>query len=229
MIWAFVAEEPRVVAVHTGPHGGFHACVPPLLQVCAESRAIALRHYSLAFARKRILRAGDEDSDISSNVYFNFNRDTLYLREHWNKNAKGPWSCVTHLRNMINDEDIQRVKKIGFDVSARSCCLNMSADNSHYFNLMHWDSLETLFIGYEEGKLGFDCPIMFEELPSDLHTEFMVKYRSNPGLVQHGVASLDSSAAIRHLTQEVPIAYQGQWSKPENFLQRLKLVRVRHL
>ena len=48
-IWEMTAEEERIVAVHAAIDDGLRAKVPPMLHVCAESRAVGLKFYSLAF------------------------------------------------------------------------------------------------------------------------------------------------------------------------------------
>jgi hypothetical protein len=63
--------------------------------------------------------------------------------------------------DLLNESDLKRVKGLGFDVNARVCSLRSSG---HYPILAGWDSLETLYLGFEGVKLGSHCLIGFREL-----------------------------------------------------------------
>jgi hypothetical protein len=82
-----LAKEPRVVVISTKTDGGLYSSIPPILHVCSESRAVGLKHYTLAFEPyKRFdyrlaYYAPEHRIVLPPRVYFNFERDTLYFWE----------------------------------------------------------------------------------------------------------------------------------------------------
>jgi len=82
--------EERIVEVHwaSGPGYTFHCRIPPLLQVCMESRAVALpvyhkRSISVPIPRSRlqepIISMTGSEYLVTRQTYFNFQRDILYF------------------------------------------------------------------------------------------------------------------------------------------------------
>lgn len=134
-IWELVSTiEGRVVAVHAVTDGGLRAQVPPILHVCHESRAVAMKHYTLSFGGfsydylSRVPGSDDwEDlrfqvvSTLPPRVYFNFERDILYFRGDWNENVEGEWGCFNQFPRLIDKADLERVQKVGFHLNVRIC------------------------------------------------------------------------------------------------------------
>jgi hypothetical protein len=120
---------------------------------------VALKHYTVAFASQPMINWEDAPPEVDNvqeivlppRVYFNFERDTLYFREDWNRGVQGSWSCIMQFIDLLNESDLKRVKGLGFDVNARVCSLRPSG---HYPILAGWDSLETLYLGFVGVKLG---------------------------------------------------------------------------
>lgn len=224
MVWEMLAEEPRAVAVNTKTNGGLRSSIPPILQVCSESRAVGLRHYTLAFESKQFLNTSNV---LPPRVYFNFERDTLYLRENWNKNVEGAWCCLSQFTSLVNEDDLKRVKRVGLDVNARVCSLKTSGERCHLPCFASWDALEILYLGYEDARLGSDSPIRFSELESKDYEDFMQRYRLNP--CWRLLEDVEAVEAVEHLRNEVPSMYHGVGKKPDCFLRKLELVIVTHL
>lgn len=171
----------------------------------------------------------------SPRVYFNFARDVLYFREDWNEGVKGQASCFEELRRVVKQSDVKKVRRVGMDVNARACSLRTSGETCHSPSFAYWDALEILYIGYEdEGRLGADCPIRFDELERKDYKDFMNKYKRNPCWE---VVRQDGEEAVEHLRNEVPYGYHGRplecfpgyWDYPEGFLEKLEVVRIKHL
>jgi hypothetical protein len=229
-----LAEEPRVVAVNTKTDGGLRASIPPILHVCSESRAVGLKHYTLAFESQRF---ADRWADtlvhkinvLPPRVYFNFERDTLYFRENWNKNVKGAWCCLSRFTTLVNGDDLKRVRRVGLDVNARVCSLKTSGERCHLANFTFWDALEILYLGYEDVRLGSDCAISFGELESKDYKDFMRRYKINPCWGGKMQRLSEDDEAVEYLRNEVPIMYHGTWKKPDWFLRKLELVSITHL
>jgi len=209
-VWEMMAEEPRIVAVNTETNSGLRS-----------SRAVGLKSYTLAIESKQAAQP--------PRVYFNFERDTLYFRENWNKDVAGAWSCISRLANLVNEGDLKRVKRVGLDVNARVCSLKTSGESCHFPNFAYWDALETMYLGYEGARLGTDCPIRFGELESKDYENFIQKYKKNPCWRNGEWLAQGVEAAVEHLRNEVPQMYHGFWKKPDSFLGKLALVSVKHL
>jgi hypothetical protein len=174
-----LAKEPRVVTINTKTNSGLRSSIPPILHVCSKSRSVGLKHYTYAFEPQRFTHLGintpkHEINVLPPRVYFNFERDTLYFRESWNKNVEGAWYCLSQFANLVNEGDLKRVKRVGLDVNARVC------SNCHLANFASWDGLEILYLVYEDVRLGSDCPISFSELESKDYEDFMRRYNMNP-------------------------------------------------
>ena len=231
-----LAEEPRVVAINTKTNGGLYSSIPPILHVCSESRAVGLKHYTLSFESQRLDQQWTDTPEhridvLPPRVYFNFERDTLYFREKWNKNVKGAWCSLSQFRNLVNKRDLQRVRKVGLDVNARVCSLKTSGETCHPANFAHWDALEVLYLGYEDVRLGSDCPITFSALESKDCEGFMQRYKTNPCWrgMQQLPQDVEAVEAVKYLRNEVPIMCHGIWGKPDCFLRKLELVSIKHL
>jgi hypothetical protein len=220
-IWEMSAQEPRVVAVYSKSNIGLRSSIPPILHVCSQSRAIGLKNYTLAFEPQR--------STQPPRVFFNFERDTLYFREDWNKDVKGAWCCISQFTYLVNEGDLKRVKRAGFDVDVRICSLETSGEECHIANFAHWNALQILYLGYEDARLGSDCPISFSELDSKDYKDFMHKYRKNPCWRNDERLPQDDEAAIEYLRKEVPIMYHGFLEEPDFVHDKLELVSITHL
>jgi hypothetical protein len=222
--------KPRVVVVNAKTNNGLYASVPAILHVCSESRAVALKHYTLAFASQPMSRWADEESNevvqviLPARVYFNFERDTLYFREDWNLHVDGAWSCVNQFWDLVNEDDLARVKRVGFDVNAKVCCLNSA---EHYPIFGCWNALETLYIGYHGIKLGRKRLIDFCELEKKDYSAFMRAYRENPTW-RSMEGWPDDVEAVEQLRTDVPRLYHGDLGEEEadRCLQKLELVCV---
>jgi hypothetical protein len=134
--------------------------------VCSESRAVGLKHYTFAFKSQRFDHQWDDTPGYNINVlpprvYFNFERDTLYFRENWNKKVEGAWCCPSRFTNLVNEGDLKMVRRVGLDVNARVCSLRTSGEKCHLADFAFWDVLEILYLGYEDVKLGSDRPYYF--------------------------------------------------------------------
>jgi hypothetical protein len=194
---------------------------------------VALKHYTLAFASQPIpiwdapsLEFGKvQEIVLPARVYFNFERDTLHFREDWNRGVQGAWSCIMQFGDLVKESDLKRVKGVGFDVNARVYSLKSSG---HYPILVGWDSLETLYLGFEGVKMGSHCLIGFRELERKDYSAFMQIYRKN-----HCWRSMqawpEDVGAVEQLRTDVPTLYQGYWEKPGRFLEKLELVSIIHL
>jgi hypothetical protein len=125
--------------------------------------------------------------------------------------VQGSWSCIMQFIDLLNESDLKRVKGVGFDVDARVCSLRSSG---HYPILAGWDSLETLYLGFEGVKLESHCLIGFRELGRKDYSAFMRRYRKNPcwRSMQSWPEDVD---AVEQLRAEVPTMYQGYWEKLE--------------
>ena len=217
-----LAEEPRVVAINTKTNSGLRSSIPPILHVCSESRSVGLKHYTLAFESQTHLRADTPAHEISvlpPRVYFNFERDTLYFREKWNKDVDGAWCCLSQFANLVNKGDLKRVKRVGLDVNARVC------SDCHFANFASWDALEILYLGYEGVRLGSDCLISFNKLGSKDYEDFLRRYNMNPcwTLTRSAIkSSLQDLDTIECLKSEVPTGYRMN-------LKKLELVSIEHL
>lgn len=233
MIWEIAAKEPRVVVVSARTDNGLRSPIPPILHVCSESRAVGLTHYAIAFESQRFAHRWPDVPGLMvdllpSRVYFNFERDTLYFRENWNENVEGAWSFLSRFTNLVNANDLRRVRRVGLDVNARVCSLKTSENTCHHPNFANWDALEILYLGYEGVRLGSDCPIRFSKLDSKDYEAFMRRYRINP--CWRNMHSLPHDVeAVECLRNEVPVTYHGFWEKPDGFLEKLELASVRHL
>lgn len=220
-----VAEEPRVVPVNTKTNGGLHSSIPPILHVCSKSRSVGLKHYTQAFEPQRFPRLGTNTPEHEMNVlpmgvYLNFERDTLYFRESWNKNVKGAWCCLSQFANLVNRGDLKKVKRVGLDVNARVC------SNYHLADFASWSGLEILYLGYEDARLGSDCQITFGELKSKDYEDFMRRYNMNPCwrlTWSTTKASLQHVETIEGLRKEVPT------SSYRLNLKKLEPVSIEHL
>lgn len=223
-----LAEEPRVVTVKTETNGGLRSYMPPILHVCSESRAIGLKHYTLAFEPQRFAhRWTDAEQKINGlppRVYFNFERDTLYFRDNWNENVEGVWCCLSQLRSLVNEGDLKRVTKVGFDVDTRNCSLKTSGENCHGAYLPSWDAIEIMYLGYEDVTLGSDCLISSSKLESEDYKDLMQRCKMNPCWDW-----LPEDLEREHLKNKVPIRHRGWWKRPDGFLRKLQLVRIKHL
>jgi 2EXR family len=71
-IWTLALQQPRLIELTKSSTYSVqsHAAVPALLHTCRESRAIAKKHYALAFATH----------ETSPKVYFDFQQDWIYTR-----------------------------------------------------------------------------------------------------------------------------------------------------
>jgi hypothetical protein len=228
-----LAEEPRVVAVNTKTNSGLRSSIPPILHVCSESRAVGLKHYTLAFESQRFAHRRTDTPEQKINVlpprvYFNFERDTLYFRENWNKNVEGAWCCLSRFTDLVNEGDLKRVRRVGLDVNARVCSLKTSGEKCHLANFAFWDALEILYLGYEDVRLGSDCPISSSELEGKHYNDFMQRYKMNPCWSDIQWLPQDVEA-VEYLRNEVPIMYHGMWKKPDWFLRKLELLSIKHL
>jgi hypothetical protein len=191
---------------------------------------VALKHYTLAFASQPMTNWEDASPEIDNvqeivlppRVYFNFERDTLYFREDWKRGVQGSWSCIMQFIDLLNESDLKRVKRVGFDVNARACSLRSSG---YYPILAGWDSLETLYLGFEGVKLESHCLIGFRELERKDYSDFMRRYRKNPSW-RSMQAWPEAVEAIEQLRTRVPTMYQGYREKPDRFLEKLELVSI---
>lgn len=163
-IWNRVAEEPRIVQVHTVAKCGLRSPGPPILSVCHESRIVGLKHYGLSFGFKDSReynqdRVVEQDPEywvkrgrtldaIEPKVYFNFERDTLWFGKGWNRGVEGEYSCFNHLKRLLNMVDLRNVQRLGFDVDNGICWGGMSGGHRPY--LGRWAGLKVLFLGMEE-------------------------------------------------------------------------------
>ncbi|PMD26297.1 hypothetical protein NA56DRAFT_641785 [Hyaloscypha hepaticicola] len=229
-IWKIVAEEPRIVVVHSRTDTPLRAPIPPILHVCSDSRAVGLKHYTLAFRSPpeyHELNNVDEESCRLPTVYFNFELDTLYFPEDWNAGVEGPSSCISSLSLEVNEDDLKRVKSVGFDVNARVCCLNVSGEDCHSPDFQYWDALETLYLGLDEAGVGSGCQIGFRELEMKDYGAFMRCYRKNPCWRDMKLWP-DDADAVEQLRSEVPWTYHGNWrgEKPDHFLKKVELVKI---
>jgi len=229
-----LAEEPRIVAVNTKTDSGLSSSIPPILHVCSESRAVGLKHYTLAFESQRFDHLWthtlkDRINVIPPRVYFNFERDTLYFRERWNKNVKGAWSCLSRFTSLVNEADLKRVRGVGLDVNARPC----EGDVGHGADFANWDALEILYFGYEDVRLGSDCPITSSRLESNDYEGFMQRFKMNACWrnMLGSPQELEAVEAVELLRNEVPSTCHGMWRKPKPdcFLKKLELVSIKHL
>jgi len=228
-----LAEESRVVAVKTKTDGGLRSAIPPILHVCSESRAVGLKHYTLAFESQRFAHRWTDTPEHKINVlpprvYFNFERDMLYFRENWNKNVEGAWCCLSRFTNLLNKGDLKRVRRVGLDVNTRVCSLKTSGEKCHLANFAFRDALEILYLSYEDTRLGSDCPISSSKLESKDYKDFMQRYKMNPCCRDIRWLSRDFEA-VEYLRNEVLIMYHGMWEKPDWFLRRLELLSVKYL
>lgn len=225
-----LAEEPRIVVVHSRTDEALGAPIPPILHVCSASRAEGLKHYTLAFGSPPEyyeLENVNQESCRTSIVYFNFEVDTLYFPEDWNAGVEGPSSCISSLSLEVDGDDLKRVKSVGFDVNARVCCLNVSGENCHSPDFQIWDALETLYLGLEAEGLRSDYQIAFRELEKKDYGAFMRCYRKNPCWRDMKLWPDDSDAVVQ-LRSEVPWTYHGNLrrERPDQFLKKLELVII---
>ena len=225
-----MAGEPRIVVVHSRTDESLRAPVPPILHVCSASRAVGLKHYTLAFGSPPEYHELDQVSEETCRqptVYFNFELDTLYFPEDWNAGIEGPSSCVSSLSLEVNEDDLKKVKGVGFDVNARVCCLTVSGEDCHSPDFQYWDALETMYLGLEAGGLGGNYQIGFRGLEKKDYGAFMRCYRKNPCWRDMKLWP-DDADAVEQLRNEVPWAYHGNLrrEKPDQFLKKLELVNV---
>jgi len=110
-------------------------------------------------------------------VYFNFERDTLWFREDWNRGVDGPWCCTIRFSSLLNLEDLKKVRSIGFDINARTCTTRQEWGEGHSPYIYDWsDSIETFYLGIESPKLGERSQIGVRELEEVDHGEFTRVY-----------------------------------------------------
>lgn len=227
------AEEPRIVTVNAETNNGLCSSIPPILHVCSESRAVGLKHYTLAFESQRFIYESLATREqlinlLPPRVYFNFEHDMLYFRENWNKNVEGAWCCLSQLTHLVNEGDLKKVRRVGLDVNTRVCSLKTSGRNCHPANFDFWDGLEIMYLGYEDVRLGSDCPISSSKLESKDYEGFMQRYRMNPCWrnMQRWPQDID---AIEYLRNEGPVMYHGGGRKPDWLLKKFELVSIKHL
>lgn len=226
MIWELVAEEPRVLIVRARSNQGLCASIPPILHICSESRAIGLENYSYAFKEEESEYVEASTSDekvnmISPGIYFNFERDTLYFPQTWNKDAKGAWSCLETIADWRGPADLRKVQRIGLDVEVSVCPSN------HPLRLSAFDEIETLYLGYTEIRLRDKGPISFGELESDSYDEFMERYKMNRCwrlLQPAGDLPLEEVETIENLRGEVATS-SYHWQN----LKKVEPVRIEYL
>ncbi|KAE8454275.1 hypothetical protein EG329_005200 [Mollisiaceae sp. DMI_Dod_QoI] len=187
-IWEMVAQEERVVSVHTIKTGGLRAQAPAILHVCSESRAVGLKHYCLSFnfdgsweMIENAARWSTRNSSYFSRVYFNFDHDILYFAEGWNENVDGEWSCMNHLKRLLDLDDMWRVERIGFDLVTSICCPRASPDEGpHGPYLAPWKGLKKLYLGLKDPGLDPNERVVSKELEVEHQEEFLQQYRASP-------------------------------------------------
>jgi len=222
-IWEMITEDGRTVVVCSRTGGGLRSSVPPLLQVCSESRAVGLKHYALCFSG---LEKPNSANTVPPRVYFNFDRDTLFFREDWNEGVDGPWSCISQFHSLINKEDLQKVKAVGFDLNAKIC--SSRSYSSHTPNFFGWSGLEVLYLGLEKPQLHPNSRIELHELQIKDYSTFMQQYNHNPCWIR--VSGLqEDAAAVRYIKAETIGQYLGWGPGPDEFCGRLVLVNVLEL
>ncbi|CZR61303.1 uncharacterized protein PAC_11199 [Phialocephala subalpina] len=226
-IWELASTiEGRVVSVHTVTDGGLRAQVPPLLHVCRESRAVAMKHYTLSFGGlsygylSKVPKSDNwEDlrfqivNKLPPRVYFNFDRDILYFRGNWNKDVEGEWGCFSQFPRLIDKADLDRVQKLGFQLNARMC--SGGADPGHGLQLRGWtQGPKDLYFGLEDAGLGSSHFIKFTELEYRRQRAFLEEYGHNTvwAPVPDGDDYLEKSEesitkAFRFIKQESGIIY----------------------
>lgn len=214
-IWEILAQEPRVVTVKA-QSGGLHSSIPPILHVCSVSRLIGLKYYTPSFERPRPYWHTDDVTDLLLPcIYFNFERDTLYFQRNWNETTLGSRCCIRYFASHMNGGDLQRLKRIGFDVSARVC------PSSHTADFSFLPGLEVLYLGYESAPLGSDCAIDFTELESKYHGAFLRKYNMNPAWNIRSLSpDVETIAALKE---------EASTLSPHMRMNVIEPVRIKHL
>lgn len=161
-IWKIVAEERRTVVVKANLPGNHSIRLssssppPAMLHVCAESREVALKYYTLAFGRH----------GHPAQIYFNFDRDILFLFPGRDDSPPGqrvwPMSPTDpDIKGTIDYSDKKRVRNLGFGLNCvnNSVALNWSV-------LKTWPALETLYLGLLDSKLNMKSQILCRPLPT---------------------------------------------------------------
>jgi hypothetical protein len=123
---------------------------------------------------------------------------------------------------------LQRSVELGAPLSPR---LRTSREHCHYPVFAGWNALETLFLGFEEGRLGSDCLIGFRELERKDYGHFMRGYRKNPCWrnMQAWPEDVEDVEAVEQLSTVVRTMYQGYGEKPDCFLEKLEIVSIAEL
>ncbi|KUJ19428.1 uncharacterized protein LY89DRAFT_731825 [Mollisia scopiformis] len=193
-IWEAFACLQRIVTIHAITDRGLRAPIPPILHVCAESRAVGSKHYTLSFGFRGstdfndVSERWDDHPALEAKVYFNFERDVLYFGREWNEGIVGQWSCANHLKRLVNGEDMKKVERIGFDVDVSVCC--QLAGRNHGPWLVPWTGLKKVYLGLRDplpaaeslsylrsSKPDWKREGLLEALGPDLYEEFVKRYR----------------------------------------------------
>lgn len=234
------SEDGRIVVVHSVTANGLRSSVPPILHACSESRAVGLKNYSLCFSaldyppEPDYSETNEPDWEpevfstkvlIPARVYFNFDRNTLYFRDDWNEGVEGAWCCLYHIEMIINKEDLQSVRAVGFDLNARICSSRSPMNHSPCFG--QWTGLKTVYLGLEKPRLSSESQIQFRELHSNDYAEFLREHRRSPCWLMVS-ESFEDAAAMEYVRAETISSYRrnGPLPEPEGYCERLCPVRV---
>jgi hypothetical protein len=181
-IWEMTMEDGRIVTVGTafGKEGLLSLDpVPSALHVCADSRAVGLKHCALHFAATQWSRCSDEETTplLPAQIYFNFDRDTLYFPQDWNHGVYAEWSCLSYLSDMT---DLQRVQSVAVDIKANVCS---DKTTGHVPDFSEWTALKSIYLVLEEPNMLGGRQKKFCELHEKEYSSFVKCYHKSDCVV----------------------------------------------
>jgi hypothetical protein len=139
------------------------------MQVCIESREIALKKYELAFSAQDALIS----LDSPARVWFNFESDMVYFRDQ----NSSEWDSFMQFRTTVLAKDLQRIRFLGGLAS------NLLNDRSWYWPAFHekwlkdWKDLEVIYYCHEGGRVNISRPLIPCKLPGNPGRKFLKPYR----------------------------------------------------
>jgi len=201
-IWDLVTDERRAIIIHSrvgDPDGGFRSPtpVPAALQVCMESREVALKKYELAFSGRHV----HWGLDYPARIWFNFEQDMVYFR----RPDKGGQCSFWDFRSLAVTKDIERIRFLGFDV-----------ERGRGWGLPHileaWKGLEVYYCCYENARLEVKRTLTTLPLRGSKERAFARHYRWHYG--RNGrFKGLSLPTAIEKIKKELLVSPRVQGMK----------------
>lgn len=102
-------------------------------------------------------------ADNPARIYFNFDRDTLYLEETWTMVLRKPRPESRTFVNWLTKRTCKGLKPLA-SISTRIFVIQPGFQTTPWF--LYWNGLKASYLGLEEPWIGPDSHIEFHELQS---------------------------------------------------------------